>query len=201
MTVSKHIQEVLILLMAVCISIGNSRCLRCRPLQQINYNEIQLDPTSNRHSHNQAKEGVRFKLDDAHNNYITVDPIRNLLELIGGSRHNDNEANIIWFTKCSKNDSTSEICIAGHSETLRLYYDSKWKIFEAMEKSTSIHYPNLHALHITTDENLEKAYIHTKVYKSGQNKKVVVVGASEKKLAIEHGAYTTNEFNFDVTKP
>ena len=70
-----------------------------------------------------------------------------------------------------------------------------------MEKSTAIRYPNLHALHITTDENLEKAYIHTKVYKSGQNKKVVVVGGLGKKLAIEHGAYTTNGFNFDVTKP
>ena len=126
--------------MAVCISIGNSH-------------KIQLDPTSNRHSHNQAKEGARFKLDDAHNNYITVDPIRNLLELIEGHRHNENEANIIWFTKCSKNDtSTSEICIAGHSENLRLYYDSKWRIFEAMEKSTATHYPKLHALHITTDK-------------------------------------------------
>ena len=196
MTVSKHIQEVLILLMAVCISIGNSR-----HLQQRNYNPIQLDPTSNHHSHNQAKEGVRFKLDDAHNNYITVDPIRNLLELIVGSQHNENEANIIWFTKCSKNNSTSEICIAGHSENLRLYYDSKWRIFQPLEKSTAIIYPNLHALHITTDENLEKAYIHTNVYKFGQNKKVVVVGGLGKKLAIEHGAYTTDEFNFDVTKP
>ena len=199
MAVSKHIQEVLILLMAVCISIGNPIC---HPLQQINCYHIQLDPTSNRHSHNQAKEGVRFKIDDAHNNYITVDPIRNLLELIEGSEHNENEANIIWFTKCSKNNSTSEICIAGHSENLRLYSDrNNWRIFQAMEKSTATHYPELHALHITTDENLEKAYIHTKVYKFGQNKNVVVVGGLGKKLAIEHGAYTTNEFNFDVTKP
>ena len=198
MAVSKHIQEVLILLMAVCISIGNPIC---HPLQQINCYHIQLDPTSNRHSHNQAKEGVRFKLDDAHNNYITVDPIRNLLELIAGSQHNENEANIIWFTKCSKNDVTSEICIAGHSENLRLYYDSKWRIFQPLEKSTAIIYPNLHALHITTDENLEKAYIHTKVYKFGQNKKVVVVGGSVKQLAIEHKAYTTDEFDFDLTKP
>ena len=196
MTISKHIQEVLILLMAVCISIGNSR-----HLQQINYDQIQLDPTSNHHSHNQAKEGVRFKLDDAHNNYIIVDPIRNLLELIAGSQHNENEANIIWFTKCSKNNSTSEICIAGHSENLRLYYDSKWRIFQPLEKSTAIIYPNLHALHITTDENLEKAYIHTKIYKSGKNKKVVVVGGSVKQLAIEHKAYTTDEFDFDLTKP
>ena len=197
MAVSKHIQEVLILLMAVCISIGNPIC---HPLQQINCYHIQLDPTSNRHSHNQAKEGVRFKIDDAHNNYITVDPIRNLLELIEGSEHNENEANIIWFTKCSKNNSTSEICIAGHSENLRLYYDrERRRIFQAMEKSTATHYPKLHALHITTDENLEKAYIHTKVYK--RNKKVVVVGGSVKQLAIEHKAYTTDEFDFDLTKP
>ena len=158
---SKHIQEVLILLMAVCISIGNSRYLRRRKLKHINYNQIQLDPISNHHGHNQAKEGIRFKLDDAHNNYITVDPIRNLLELFEGHLHNDNEANLIWFTKCSKNDRTSEICIAGHAENLRLYYDSKWRIFEAMEKSKAIRYPKLHTLHITTDENLEKAYIHT----------------------------------------
>ena len=196
MTISKHIQEVLILLMAVCINIGNSR-----NLQQINYNQIQLDPTSNHHSHNQAKEGVRFKLDDAHNNYITVDPIRNLLELIAGSQHNENEANIIWFTKCSKNDVTSEICIAGHSENLRLYYDSKWRIFQPLEKSTAIIYPNLHALHITTDENLEKAFIHTKIYKSGKNKKVVVIDGSIKKLSIEPKAYTTDEFDFYLTKP
>ena len=189
MAVSKHIQEVLILLMAICISIGISRC----------YNQILLDTTLN--YHNQANEGVRFKIDDAHNNYITVDPIRNLLELIAGSQHNENEENIIWFTKCSKNYTISEICIAGHSENLRLYYDSKWRIFQAMEKCTATHYPNLHALHITTDDNLEKAYINTKAHKSGQNKKVVVVGGLEKKLKIEHGAYTTYEFNFDVTKP
>ena len=199
MTISKHIQEVLILLMAVFISIANSRCLICCPLKQINYIQIQLDPTLNRHSHNQAKEGVRFKLDNKHNNYITVDPIRNLLELIEGHGHNDNEANITWFTKCSKNDETSEICIAGHSEKFRL--DSNWRISEAMEKSTATHYPKLHTLQITTDENFEKSYINTKVSNSGQNKKVVVVGGSEKKLAVEHGAYDTNEFNFDVKKP
>ena len=199
MAVSKHIQEVLVLLMAVCISIGNSIC---HPLQQVNCYHIQLDPKSNRHSHNQAKEGVRFKIDDAHNNYITVDPIRNLLELIEGSGHNENEANIIWFTKCSKHDDTSEICIAGHSENLRLYSDdSNWRIFQAMEKSTATHYPKLHALHITTDENLEKAYIHTKIYKSGKNKKVVVIDGSIKKLSIEHKAYTTDEFDFYLTKP
>ena len=74
-----------------------------------------------------------------------------------------------------------------------------------MEKSTAGDNSGLQVLHITTGgSNSEKAYIHTKVSNSEHNKKVIVVGGSEKKLALEdvqlpqENETDTNEFNFVV---
>ena len=72
-----------------------------------------------------------------------------------------------------------------------------------MEKSTATNNSDLQVLHITTGShsNSEKAYIHTKVSNSEHNKKVIVVGGSEKKLAVEDVQLPlefTNEFNFVV---
>ena len=78
-----------------------------------------------------------------------------------------------------------------------------------MEKSTAANNSDLQVLHITTGShsNSKKAYIHTKVSNSEQNKKVIVVGGSEKKLAVEdvqlpqENEIDTNEFNFNMNNP
>ena len=78
-----------------------------------------------------------------------------------------------------------------------------------MEKSTAANYSDLQVLHITTGShsNSEKAYIHTKVSNSEPNKKVIEVGGSEKKLAVEdvqlplEKETDTNEFNFNINNP
>ena len=73
-----------------------------------------------------------------------------------------------------------------------------------MEKSTAANNSDLQVLHITTgsDSNSEKAYIHTNVSNSEQNKKVIVVGGSEKKLEVvqlpQENETDSNEFNFTV---
>ena len=78
-----------------------------------------------------------------------------------------------------------------------------------MEKSTAGDNSGLQVLHITTESgsNPKKAYIHTKVSNSEHNKKVIVVGGSEKKLALEdvqlpqENETDTNEFNFFLNYP
>ena len=76
-----------------------------------------------------------------------------------------------------------------------------------MEKSTAANNSDLQVLHITTgsNSNSEKAYIHTNVSNSEQNKKVIVVGGSEKKLEVvqlpQENETNNNEFNFDVKNP
>ena len=75
-----------------------------------------------------------------------------------------------------------------------------------MEKSTAGDNSGIQVLHITTGSgsNSEKAYIHTKASNSEHNKRVVVVGGSEKKLAVkdvqlpQENETDTNEFNFVV---
>ena len=73
-----------------------------------------------------------------------------------------------------------------------------------MEKSTAANNSDLQVLHITTgsNSNSEKAYIHTNVSNSEQNKKVIVVGGSEKKLEVvqlpQENETDSNEFNFTV---
>ena len=78
-----------------------------------------------------------------------------------------------------------------------------------MEKSTAANNSDLQVLHITCNSitcnsNSEKAYIHTNVSNSEQNKKVIVVGGSEKKLEVEdvqlpqENETDSNEFNFNV---
>ena len=75
-----------------------------------------------------------------------------------------------------------------------------------MEKSTAGDNSGLQVLHITTSHsNSEKAYIHTKVSNSEHNKKVIVVGGSEKKLAVkelpQENETDTNDFNFNMNNP
>ena len=78
-----------------------------------------------------------------------------------------------------------------------------------MKRSTAANYSDLQVLHITTGShsNSEKAYIHTKVSNSEQNKKVIVVGGLEKKLSLEdvqlpqENETDTNEFNFVMNNP
>ena len=78
-----------------------------------------------------------------------------------------------------------------------------------MEKSTAANNSDLQVLHITTGShsNSEKAYIHTKVSNSEHNKKVIEVGGSEKKLAVEdvqlpqENEIDSNEFNFNMNNP
>ena len=75
-----------------------------------------------------------------------------------------------------------------------------------MEKSTAGDNSGLQVLHITTESgsNPKKAYIHTKVSNSEHNKKVIVVGGSEKKLDVQlpqENKIDNNRFNFDMNNP
>ena len=89
-----------------------------------------------------------------------------------------------------------KICLTGHLKS--------WK---NLQLQTILTFKSYICITTGSHSNSEKAYIHTKVSNSEHNKKVIVVGGSEKKLAVEdvqlpqENETDTNEFNFNMNNP